>query len=211
MKRRVFSALASLFASTAWLCGCGAPDARGSLVVWYQASRALALAPAASALALARPALVGSWDGWRERLTDWQARRGPDGAPWLRLEARLPAGAYDYAILVGDTLIPDEENPETAFIADPGAPERGPFAVEVSHVEVAAPDAPALLVERFAAGAGWRWPRVSTTAEEGGSMPRACARPWSAGPGRSPRQRWCRARTARSRGRRGPCHPASTP
>ena len=65
----------------------------------------------------------------------------PTTAPtWRTATIHLPPGTYRYAILVGDLRLKDELNPRSAFVAGPD----DPFEIEVSEVELADCNAPAL-------------------------------------------------------------------
>ncbi len=118
------------------VAGCGKPaPATCPLTVWYQ--------PATLDVAHASlpPQLIGSWDNWAQPgLAAFETITADDGTTWRTATLHLPPGTYRYSILVGDLRVFDALNPRSAFIAD----DSDPFAVEVSEVELADCNAPAL-------------------------------------------------------------------
>ncbi len=136
MSRRSASVTALAAAGLALGCdgaaGPGPGDDRCALVAWYRPSAA-----AAGGVALdeaARPALVGSWEGWqRPGRLDWEAEPGGD---WLRIAQALPPGVHQYAIAAGDALLLDEGNARTSFLAAPVGDGGVPWGTEVSEIEV---------------------------------------------------------------------------
>ena len=118
------------------LAGCSAPaPSRCPLTVWY---RPAGLDAAHASLP---PSLIGSWDGWTAPgLRAFDTVTADDGVLWRRATLNLEPGLYRYSIRVGDLRLKDELNPRSAFVA--GA--SGPFALEVSEVELGDCHAPAL-------------------------------------------------------------------
>ncbi|HZS39804.1 MAG TPA: alpha-amylase family glycosyl hydrolase [Polyangia bacterium] len=105
--------------------------------------------PQLAKLAAAAPQLVGSWDHFSAPAAAFAA----DGTDWMSATLPLPPGVYQYAIVVGDQLVLDELNPETAWSADPRAPGSDPLGTELSQVEIADCSQPALTITRTIADA----------------------------------------------------------
>lgn len=131
-------------AVAALLCGCAAAapgptaDERCQLRVWYRPAAALArddlkLTPSA----VLRPELIGSWNNFqRPGLREFDHRLAADGTQWWTLAMPLPAGSYQYAILVGDQLLTDDQNPQSTFAKNPLYGDSGPYEAELSTAEV---------------------------------------------------------------------------
>ena len=97
-------------------------------------------------IALADPALmktaelIGSWNNWaRPGITGFATETDSSGTLWARAGTTLAPGVYTYAIVVGDQLILDENNPQTEFVTDPLGRTSAPFSTEVSRAVIATP------------------------------------------------------------------------
>jgi glycosidase len=122
-----FCAAALFFGTLA--AGCSATPGGSALVVWYQAARMQVDAPALDATSLLHPEVLAGWDGWRPH-SEWSSA---DGA-WQRMTFALPAGTYQYALLLGETVLPDPLVAESAFVADPLSRSDAAYSTEVSEV-----------------------------------------------------------------------------
>jgi glycosidase len=126
--------LAAVLALGDVLAGCGSsPAGRCPLTVWYRPARLDA------SLAGVQPELVGSWDNWsRPGLRSFTTVTADDGTVWSTATLQLPPGTYQYAVAFGSSLILDELNPRSAFVAG----DMGPLDDEVSEVVLADCSAP---------------------------------------------------------------------
>ncbi len=121
-------------------CAAAAPgptaDERCLLRVWYRptATRGdLQLTPSA----VLRPELIGSWNDFqRPGLREFDRRQAPDGTQWWTVAMALPAGSYEYAIVVGEQLLTDDLNPQSTFRKNPLYGDSGPYEAEFSSFEV---------------------------------------------------------------------------
>ena len=119
-------------------CAAAAPgpsaDERCLLRVWYRPTAALRrddlkLTPSAAL----RPELIGSWNDFRRPgLREFDHRQAPDGTQWWTVALALPAGSYEYAIVVGDQLLTDDLNPQSTFRPNPLYGDSGPYEAEFS-------------------------------------------------------------------------------
>lgn len=130
-------ALAFLTLTHLWACAEEAPlPDRCRLVVWYrpvQLAQQLSLPIEPSQAE--RAVLVGSFSDWRDA-GEFTRVDGGDGADWRKIALDLPPGTYDYALRVGDTLLPDPNNTRATFIANPLSADARPFDTEVSRVTI---------------------------------------------------------------------------
>ena len=128
-----------------WACAEEEPlPDRCRLVVWYRPVQlaqqlALPIEPGQAEQAV----LVGSFNGWQEGLA-FARVDGGDGADWRKIALDLPPDTYDYALRVGDALLPDPNNSRAAFIENPLAVEAEPFDTEVSRITIPDCTAPSL-------------------------------------------------------------------
>lgn len=123
-------------------CAAAAPgpssDERCLLRVWYRPTAALRrddlkLTPSAAL----RPELIGSWNDFRRPgLREFDHRQAPDGTQWWTVALALPAGSYEYAIVVGDQLLTDDLNPQSTFRPNPLYGDSGPYEAEFSTFAV---------------------------------------------------------------------------
>jgi glycosidase len=137
MSRRL-GALSTVLVLWATACSEPLPDpgSRCTLVAWLRA-RDPAQEGASALSKPARALLVGSWNDWaRPASTLWHPTLAPDGSEWLAALVRLSPGVHQYGILLGDELIPDDGNGQTAFIRNPYDPWARPFSTEVSEVTI---------------------------------------------------------------------------
>ncbi|MCS6912849.1 MAG: alpha-amylase family glycosyl hydrolase [Myxococcales bacterium] len=144
-----------------WLTGCAAApsgvalEERCQLVVWYRPDRALAEHRDLTPEQADRPELIGSWNAWRRPgLRAWERRRSEGGSEWRVLALPLPPGVYHYGIVVGERLVLDARNPQTAFQPSPLRTGDAPYATEVSRAVLPDCSVPAVVVREVAAAAG---------------------------------------------------------
>lgn len=131
-------------AAVAWLAGCAAAesgptaDERCQLRVWYRPQAALARDDLKlTAEAVQRPELIGSWNNFqRPGLRAFDHRQAPDGTQWWTLAMPLPPGSYEYALVVGEQLLLDDQNPQSTFRKNPLYSDSGPYDAEVSTFTV---------------------------------------------------------------------------
>jgi glycosidase len=121
-------------------------DDRCMLRVWYRPEQTLRRRDLTLTRQQAeRPQLIGSWDQFRRPgLTDFAIRTASDGTPWFTIALPLPPGRYLYGLLVGDYLLPDERQAQSAFAADPRYLDSSPYEVEYSLAELPSCSAPTL-------------------------------------------------------------------
>lgn len=138
--------LTILLAALVALAGCSAEQA--TLQVWFRTAPAMARAHTLDA---STAELIGSWNGWaRPGLAGFVARRSSDGTDWMGLEAGLPEGTWQYAVVLNGTLLLDEANPRTAFTVDPLDPSGAPLGTEVSEVSLVSDSRPRIADLRLA-------------------------------------------------------------
>lgn len=150
--------------SLLWACaqpvpGPVAPDDRCQLRVWFRPERALDRPDLTDAERVRRPLrraeveaaeVIGSWNGFAQpglRFSD--ERIGRDGERWQTVSLPLPPGTYDYGIVIGDFIVPDDISPAGAFGPDPRYRDSGPFEVEWTRQVVPDCAAPRLWFERI--------------------------------------------------------------
>jgi glycosidase len=125
-----FRAAALFFGTLA--AGCSAPPGGSALVVWYQAARMQVDAPQLDATALTHPQVLAGWDGWRPH-DRWSSVGNGEGG-WLEMRIALPPGTYQYALLLGETVLPDPLVAESVFVSDPLGRSDTQYSTEVSEV-----------------------------------------------------------------------------
>ena len=97
--------------------------------------------------------VLGSWNGFaRPGMPFLDERIGRDGERWQTLSLPLPPGTYDYGILIGDFIVPDDVNLQGSFGPDPRYRDSGPFEVEWTRGIVRDCSAPRLWFERVESG-----------------------------------------------------------
>lgn len=130
-------ALACCAAAHLWACAEEEPlPDRCRLVVWYRPVQiaqqlSLPIDPGQAEQAV----LVGSFSDWQDA-GEFTRVDGGDGADWRKIALDLPPGTYDYALRVGDALLPDPNNTRATFIQNPFMAGAEPFDTEVSRVTI---------------------------------------------------------------------------
>jgi hypothetical protein len=135
------------------LAGCAQPmpgpvsaDDDCQLRIWFRPERALARPDLTDAMVVPQPLrraevesaqVLGSWNGFaRPGMPFLDERIGRDGERWQTLSLPLPPGTYDYGILIGDFIVPDDVAPQGAFGPDPRYRDSGPFEVEWTRTTI---------------------------------------------------------------------------
>ncbi len=151
------------------LAGCAQPmpgpvsaDDDCQLRIWFRPERALARPDLTDAMVVPQPLrraevesaqVLGSWNGFaRPGMPFLDERIGRDGERWQTLSLPLPPGTYDYGILIGDFIVPDDVSPQGSFGPDPRYRDSGPFEVEWTRGIVRDCSAPRLWFERVESG-----------------------------------------------------------
>jgi glycosidase len=136
------------------LVGCAASeslpteDDRCVLRAWYASDRTLArtdltLTPAAAE----HPELIGSFSNFaRPGLREFDIRTAPTGEVWDTIGIPLAAGNYLYGFVVGNYLLTDDIEPQSAFAPDPRFLDSGPYDAEFSLTSIPDCSAPTLQV-----------------------------------------------------------------
>ncbi len=158
--------LIGLAACAAPADGPQVPDDRCQLRVWFRPERALARPDLTDPTRVSRPLtraqveaaqVLGSWNGFaRPGLPLFDERIGRDGERWQTVALPLPPGTYDYGILIGDHIVPDDISPQGAFGPDPRQIDGPPFAVEWTRVVVPDCSQPTLRFVRVQSSADGR-------------------------------------------------------
>lgn len=122
------------------------PDERCLLRVWFRPERALLRPDLTDRKRLSRPLtreqveqaqVIGSWNGFaRPGLPLLDERIGKEGERWQTVSLPLPPGTYDYGIVIGDFIVPDDVSPQGAFGPDPRYRDSGPFEVEWTRTTI---------------------------------------------------------------------------
>jgi glycosidase len=127
-----------------------APSSRGDDVraderTFLVAYRPLRMAPGEMPPPAGAPTLVGSWDNWQRHGDQrWKDESDQSGTLWRTLEVTVAPGRWQYAIVVGDRVLTDENNPRSTFGADPLGVSMDPEGTELSERVIADPTGPLL-------------------------------------------------------------------
>ena len=123
-------------------CAASAPgpamDERCQLRVWYRPEVTLQRDDLKlTASQVLRPELIGSWNDFqRPGLREFDRRESADGTKWWTIALPLPAGSYQYAIVVGEQLLTDDQNPQSTFARNPLYRDSAPYEAELSTFTV---------------------------------------------------------------------------
>jgi glycosidase len=161
-----FAARRALALAAVVLLACSSEqpeNGRCELTVWYRPVKALAaLGDRIRPEEAERPALIGSWNGWKAE-GGFERVEGDGGEDWRVKSVKLAPGTYEYGLLIGDQVLVDLRNPRGVFGPDPLGRSDEPYGTELSQVIIPDCSRPQLAFESLdASGDTLSWKALLT-------------------------------------------------